>query len=252
MRKPKKEEAVSEVVGTILVLAITIVLFLAVFAYVQHFPLATPSEQLTIYQEISYDPVSQVVTEKLSDKTGSILSTSETFLIVLINGVSYSKPIGSLHIYSPYGNNSDFLQPGDTITWNSSFTGVRVENNSTINSVLFYKPSNQVLWQSSNTISDQLSISAFYVTPSPIRANASFTVVVQVSTFDAANTDAHLNLSSLYGTGMNVTMYAYATSGSIVSFYFTGKATSSVHSYSLITVFVETDGVTASSQIDVL
>lgn len=251
MRDTRKEEAVSEVVGTILVLAITIVLFLAVFAYVQHFPLATQSEQVTIYQELYYDPVSMVVTEKLSDKTGSILPTGETFLIVLINGTAYSKPISSLQIYSPYGNNTGLLKPGDIITWNSSFTGVSVANDSTISSILFYKPSNQVLWQSRNVISDQLSISAFYVTPSPIRANETFTVIVQVSTFDTTDTSAHLNLTSLYGTGMNVTMDAYSTSGSVESFYYTGKAPPTIHSNSFITAFVEADGVSTISQIDV-
>ena len=60
------------------------------------------------------------------------------------------------------------FEPGDTITWNSSYVGATVRENSSINSMLLYRPSNQVLWQSMNNVSSGLSISVFYVNPSSI------------------------------------------------------------------------------------
>ena len=152
LSKIKNEEAVSEVVGTILILAITVVLFATVFVYVQQVPLATAPEQVTIYQEISYDANSHVLYENLSDKGGSILLRSETYLIVLVNNVEYSSVLTSLQVSDPYGNASKYFEPGDSILWNSSSIGAKVSNGSKINSILFYKSTNQVLWQSENDL----------------------------------------------------------------------------------------------------
>ena len=162
LRKIKDEEAVSEVVGTILILAITVVLFTTVFVYIQQVPLAKAPEQATIYQEISFDANSHVLYENLSDKGGSILLRSETYLIVLVNNVEYSSVLTSLQISDPYGNTSKYFEPGDSILWNSSSVGAKVSNTSKINSILFYKSTNQVLWQSENDLSVQYLLTNFF------------------------------------------------------------------------------------------
>ena len=70
LKEIRREEAVSEVVGTILILAITVVLFAAIFFYVQQFPLANPSQQVTVYPEISYNPASGILYENITLKAG--------------------------------------------------------------------------------------------------------------------------------------------------------------------------------------
>lgn len=251
MRKVREEQAVSEVVGTILILGITIVLFAAVFVYVQQFPLATPSEQVTIYSEITYNPNSHILFENLTDKAGSILLRSESSLVILINDNEYSNLLSSLHISSPYKNSSNYLEPGDTITWNSSSTGSPVSSNSTVNSMLIYKPSNQILWQSRNSLSNQVAITAFYVTPSPMKANESYTIVVQVHTYDPNATVVHLNLTSLYGINLNTTMDLYSVSGNTASFYYLGTSPASIPAYSVAIVFANSGGSTLTSEIDI-
>ena len=246
----KREEAVSEVIGTILVLAITVVLFAAVFFYVQQFPLASPSEQITVYPEISYNPESHVLFENLSVKAGSIILRSETYLIVIINNVEHTNQLTNITILSPYGSTSRYLEPGDSIQWNSTSIRADVTDNSTVTSILFYKPSSQVLWQSKNNLSSQQSISAFYVTPSPIIANKSYTIVIQVNTFDPNGTEVYLNLTSLYGTEFNTSMSLYRTSGDSAIFYYYGNSPHSLPVNCFAYVTVITGGIALKSELD--
>ena len=116
MKKVIEEEAVSEVVGTILVLAITVVLFSAVFVYVQQFPLATTSKQITVVQQLSYNIDTHTLFENLTEKTGSILLRSDTYFVVLIDNHEYSTNLANLRVKSPYENSSSLFEPGDTIT----------------------------------------------------------------------------------------------------------------------------------------
>jgi len=128
-----------------------------------------------------------------------------------------------MRVISPYANSSSLFEPGDTILWNSSSVGATIRENSSINTMLLYKPSNQVLWQSRNNISSQVSISIFYVTPSPLKALETFTIVVQVNTFDPNGTTAYLNLTSLYGMAFNKSMSVYSTTENEENFYFEGR-----------------------------
>ena len=248
----REEEAVSEVVGTILVLAITIVLFTAVFVYVQNFPLAAPSEQITINAELTYDPNTDILYENLSDQAGSLLLRSQTFLIIMINNVEHSTVLSSVNIVSPYGNSTKYLEPGDEIFWNSSSLNLDLSGNPTVGSLLFYKPSNQILWQSKNYLSNQISVSAIYVTPSPIKPNDSFTIIVQVYSFNPNTTVVNLNLSSVYGTQVNETMTLYYTSGDISSFYYTGVSPSTLPANSTAYAFVTCGSSSASSELHLL
>ncbi len=250
MKKVIEEEAVSEVVGTILVLAITVVLFSAVFVYVQQFPLATTSKQITVVQQLSYNVNTHTLFENLTDKSGSILLRNDTYFVVLIDNHEYSTNLANLRVKSPYENSSSLFEPGDTITWNSSYVGATVRENSSINSMLLYRPSNQVLWQSINNVSSGLSISVFYVNPSPIKANGTFTIFVQINTFDPNGTTAYLNLTSLYGMAYNKSMNVYSLSENELNFYFEGIAPSSIPSYSMAKLYVSCDDISVNSEIN--
>ncbi len=249
MKRIKEEDAVSEVVGTILVLAITIVLFAAVFVYVQNFPLATPSEQITIDSEISYNPTTHILYENLTDQAGSPLLRSQTFLLIMINTVEHSSVLSSVNIETPYGNPSRYLVPGDEILWNSSSLKLNESGNFTVISYLFYKPSNQIVWQSKNYLSNQISINAFYVVPFPIKANDPYTIVIQVNTFDPNSTIVNLNLSSLYGFPVNKTMNLYYVSGDTASFYYEGISPSSIPDNSSANAFATCGATSASSEL---
>ncbi|MEM0135509.1 MAG: type IV pilin N-terminal domain-containing protein [Thermoplasmatales archaeon] len=250
MKEVKEEEAVSEVIGTILVLAITIVLFAAIFFYVQQFPLANPSEQITVYPEISYNIHSEVLYENLTIKAGSILQKSDTYLIILINNIEHTESLNNIKIVSPYGNSSAYLEPGDVVMWNSSSIGITVPANSSINSILFYKPSNQVLWESKNMLSNQILISSLYAIPYPLQGNKSFEIVVIMETYDPNGTSVYLNLTSLYGREFNVSMSLYSYSGNSATFYYYGLSPNIIPKNSTAYVTASSDGVILNSELN--
>ncbi|MCL5789065.1 MAG: type IV pilin N-terminal domain-containing protein [Candidatus Thermoplasmatota archaeon] len=251
MRRIKEEDAVSEVVGTILVLAITIVLFAAVFVYVQAFPLAVPPKQVTIDSEISYDPSSHILYENLSDMAGSPLLKSETFLLVMINGVEHSIPLSSAKVVIISPGISNYIEPGDKILWNFSPLILNSSDTITVSSYLYYKPSNQILWQTSSYISGQISIGALYLIPSQIGANSSFTVIVQVDTFDPNATTVSLNLSSLYGFYVDREMSLYYISGNVSGFYYEGISPPSLPANFAIVATAFCGNVSASSELQI-
>ena len=249
LKEIRREEGVSEVIGTILILAITVVLFAAIFFYVQQFPLANPSQEVAVSPEISYNPESRIIYENITLKAGSILPMSDTYLIVIINNREFSTSATNLKVQSPYSNSSIYLEPGDVLMWNSSSTGISIPENSTVTSFLFYKPSSQVLWQSKYFITSELSVSSFYSTPYPLKPDASFEIVLEVETFDPNGTYAHLNLTSLYGSNFNVSMSLYSSSGNSATFYFYGTSPSVVPDNSTAYVTVDSEGMSITSEL---
>ncbi|MCL4450575.1 MAG: type IV pilin N-terminal domain-containing protein [Candidatus Thermoplasmatota archaeon] len=249
LKEIRREEAVSEVVGTILILAITVVLFAAIFFYVQQFPLANPTQQVAVYPEISYNPDSRILYENITLKAGSILPRSDTYLIVVINNREFSTPATNLKVQSPYSNSSIYLEPGDVLMWNSSSIGINIPENSSVTSFLFYKPSSQVLWQSKYITTGELSISSFYATPDPLKPDASFEIVLEVETFDPNGTSANLNLTTLYGYNLSVSMNLYSTSGNFVTFYFYGNSPHVLSDNSTAYVTVHSNGMLVHSVI---
>ena len=249
MKRVKYEEGVSEVIGTILILAITVILFSAVFIYLQQLPPAQTSEQITVSQEISFNSSSHTLYENITEKTGSILQRSGTYLTILINGKGYTDVISSLEITDPYGNSSGNFEPGDTIHWSSLSRGINVPGNSVVHSILFYRPTNQIVWQTQNNLSDVLSITAAYYYPSPLIANSSFTFTVQVFTLNVAATHVYLNLISPQGGNSNRSMILYDVSGNLADYFYSATSQSHISSGYEAVIFATSPGVSETRTV---
>jgi len=217
MREVYREEGVSEVVGTILILAITVALFATVFMYTQHIPAAQKAAQVIIYPNIYIDNGTLFV--NLSDKGGTILSGNSTYLIIDANGTIHSYLVYQLskimgnNILTRYG-------PGITLHFNSSNT-FKVSENSTFSIILFSKQYNSILWKSQSYSSSNIFIVYAYSTPAQISPGEYFTIYAQVYTLQPSRTYASLNLSTLFGKGIdnNVTMQTLSVEGNIKLFY---------------------------------
>lgn len=247
LKEPVREEAVSEVIGTILILAITVILFAAVFAFVQHIPPAGETDQITLSSDTYYNPISHHLFENMTVETGSTLLSNQSYIILTVNGKVYSVAVSSLKIVGPSLGGHAYIVPGDTIEWNSSDVGVELTNNTSVHFMIYYRPSGQILWQFESFLASQISISSLYSSPSPIIAGEDFTVVVEVNTYDPNGTVAYLNLTSLYGVSTNVSMKAYSISGETLTLYYVGMAPQQIPAKSYALVFVSADGYNIKS-----
>ncbi|MEM0167943.1 MAG: type IV pilin N-terminal domain-containing protein [Thermoplasmatales archaeon] len=145
MLKPiRHENGVSEVFGTILIIAITVVLFSSIFVYVEQIPRATPPVQIYFNSEVGYSP-SGTMYENITDEGGSIVQISSVNLILLIGKEVLRFPLDELNV-TPHSN---YLEPGDTIHFSYSLAGEQI---SSVESIIEYAPTGQVLWESSYSL----------------------------------------------------------------------------------------------------
>jgi flagellin-like protein len=245
----KGEDGVSEIIGTILVLAITVALFSTVFAYIQYIPPATVPEQVTISPSVSLDGADHVLYLNLTENTGSIIARSSTFLMVFIDGREYPTSIASLPMTGPsYSSQKDF-GPGDTINWESTFAGITVQDNATFYALLFYKPSSQTLWRSQTFSADEVSIVSAYFYPSPLVPGSQYEIVVDVITLDLPLLKVSANLTTLYNVTTNVTMPQYIVTGNSVTLVYSSTAPDVIPKNASAVIYVQCGPSTSSSII---
>ncbi|MEM0141621.1 MAG: type IV pilin N-terminal domain-containing protein [Thermoplasmatales archaeon] len=149
LKPVKTEDGVSEVVGTILILAVTVVLFSSIFVYVEQIPRATPPVQVYFSSSVHYSPSSDLIYENITDEGGSVILRDSTVLIIFIGSDVLRFPLDRLNVTSQEGHTSAYLEPGDTIHWSGSLANF---NASQLKSLIQYAPTGQVLWQSSYSI----------------------------------------------------------------------------------------------------
>lgn len=243
MKEVRYEDAVSEVVGTILVLAITVALFSTVFVYVQVLPPANSPDQVTFSSDFSYSPTRGILHINLTEKAGNILSTNEYYLMVSIDGREYSTPLSSLNFTGPLdqGNHNN-LGPGDTVHWKSSLDSIAVSDNSTFYSVVVSRNGGQLLWKSQDYTASQLSINAVYSSPNHLVGGQNFIIVAQIFTMQPSFTHVFINLESISGYPVNETMTLYTQSSNTLTFYYNSIAPSTIPSNAVILIYAENSG----------
>ncbi|MGC8619798.1 MAG: type IV pilin [Thermoplasmata archaeon] len=176
MRKyGKKEKGVSEVIGTILILGITVVLFSSIFYYVAVMP--PPKSQVYTSFTSNYEIYPNgTFNITITNSGGESLSIYTTELIVMVQNpndhimhyLSYSK------IYNQIKNN--YFKVGKSFYYDSYWDGIHNATYlSTISIYLIDTQNNQVVW--SNVLQGAIStvkIIGFSYTPDPMPANATF------------------------------------------------------------------------------
>ncbi len=248
MKEVQREEAVSEVVGTILILAITVALFATVFTYTQHIPPPSKTSQTIIYPSISLS--GNHIYLNLSDRGGSTYASNETYLIVNTNGSTHS-----FLLYIITGKGS--FGPGDNIYLNGSKFDLNISNGSSFYVLLFSKQFNSIIWQSQNFIGKSLSVLNVQVVPSPIIPSQSFTVIADVYTLSPSSTVVRLNLPSSFitsGGSSNISMNKYPTTGNIVQYYaeYTSPVSIPASAFANVTAYIPSSGIKAYDNVSLL
>ncbi|MEM0138667.1 MAG: type IV pilin N-terminal domain-containing protein [Thermoplasmatales archaeon] len=145
LKSIRPENGVSEVVGTILIIAITVILFSSIFVYVEQIPRPTLPVQVYFSSEVSYS-ASDIMYENITDEGGSIVQLSSLTLVLLIGKDVLRFPLDELSV-TPH--QSSYLEPGDTIHFSYSLAGEQI---SSVESIIEYAPTGQVLWESSYSV----------------------------------------------------------------------------------------------------
>ncbi len=236
MRIVYREEGVSEVIGTILVLAITVVLFTTVFVYVQHIPSAQKSAQISIIPNFIVTNGSLYIT--LNDKSGTPLDINNTYFSVMINGTVYSSTLAGLasQVNSGLTSSNGYFNAGNILWWNSTGRGITITQNTTYGALIFSKQYNQIMWQSQNYFTSFLNsfgIISAYTSPYPIIPSQYFDIFVQVYSTSFANaTYVYGNISTLNGSRSldNVSFLLLSGQGNIKTYYTSLQAPSFIPS----------------------
>lgn len=141
----KKEAAVSEVMGIVLLTGIVIIMLsvLGTFVFSMEGPDDVPHTNVQEIMDISTDTI------YLKNTGGEPVSTEDFRIIVNINGIKYEYP--SSQIYESLGNSSVWKM-GDTIEINSKDTwGVDLKNNDKVELFLVDAPSKELIQKSTLT-----------------------------------------------------------------------------------------------------
>lgn len=184
-----REKGVSEVIGTILILAITVVLFATIFTYVQHIPSPQKSPELIIQSSISVVGNNTII--QLTDLSGNLFSSNSTYIDVFYNGAIKSIPIFEITRKQTFG-------PGDNLTLNLSAYGIQVYNTSSLQLLIFSKQYNQILWHMGGFQLSDIYILNAYATPLPIVPGSTFEIFVTVYSI-YNNTTVNVNLEKFLG-----------------------------------------------------
>lgn len=158
-------EAVSEVIGTLLILAITVILFSTVLFYVAQIP--APDQNTSV--DFGTDPlviVNNSTLVKVTMKGGQTLYDSSTTIVIFVNETS------SLHkISDDYSVGNDWVT-GET--WTCNLTGV--DMSTSVRVMVLDSTSNSIVWESKLPlpIKSIPVIGERGTTPAPIIGNKSY------------------------------------------------------------------------------
>ncbi len=148
----EKDDGVSEVIGTLLILAITVALFATVFTFVNTMPRATSYVQVTIYPE--YSENSNYFYLNLTFVSGNPIKASGIICAISVNGKVYSSSNQNQYWIIPAEN---YIYPGNgpssTIMFKAPNSGNAFSGK--FYAYVDYRPTTQIIWQMS-----------FYIPPS--------------------------------------------------------------------------------------
>jgi len=175
----KKEKGVSEVIGTLLILAITVTLFSSVFYYVSTIPTPTPQ----VYSSFSYNY--NINTNSTMDLTvtntgGQALMLSSTQLMLVFQNNKGTKVITHMLSEKNFSSqiNSSYFGVGKSFTYHSWWDNVSgITYLTTIYVYLIDKQNSQIVWYTVLQGSlPTVKVVGFSYLPSPLKANSTQSV----------------------------------------------------------------------------
>ncbi|MFP3318410.1 MAG: type IV pilin [Thermoplasmata archaeon] len=204
----KREKGVSEVIGTLLILTITVVLFSSVFYYVATMP--PPQSRVYASFQASYfidnEGFANITIKNVGGESLNAASTNIIFVFTNNTGT-----FTAIHPLTDFvlQLKSTTWNVGSSIVYNSSIDKVHVTYLSGITLYIIDKNSNSLVWQ--EVLSGQLPglyISGLSYSPNPIPSGTSYLTTFTAYVIYNLNTNqipkVYLDLSSVKGS--NVTM----------------------------------------------
>ncbi len=175
----KKEKGVSEVIGTLLILAITVTLFSSVFYYVSTIPTPTPQ----VYSSFSYNyniNTNSTLNLTITNTGGQALMLSSTQLMIVLQNNTGSKVITHMLSEKNFSSqiSSSYFGVGKSFTYHSWWDNVKgITFLTTIYVYLIDKQNSQIVWYTVLQGSlPTVKVVGFSYSPSPIKANTTQTV----------------------------------------------------------------------------
>lgn len=212
IRHPRDRRGVSEIIGDILILAITVVLFTSVFFFVNAIP--TPSSQTYAnFQATLTPPVAGKSTLNITNTGGQTLNAYTTEIVIQENQTSsiYTMQLGNTYVdgaVKPWTANSW----GVNEIWSLNLTGV---SSTTVVSIsIINKASNSLVWSivlTGRTGTLEPLIEQAFADPNPAAPGGSIEIYAQVAG-NPKTTSVNASLRYVNGGG-TVNLTYNATSG---------------------------------------
>jgi len=145
-----KRKGVSDVIATLLILAITVTLFSTIFVWVQTLPPPTGKRYVEITGESGVGEVSPGQYRyyvNLTHKGGEALSKNMVTIVISLPDITPTPPTFVRTISDSLVPLGDFWDSGETWRWNTTGTYTKPDSNVTVTVIDTVK--NQILWQGS-------------------------------------------------------------------------------------------------------
>ena len=84
----KEDEGVSEIIGNILILMITIILFSGIMAFVQQMPVPEQATKADFSASVSFSPSGKIANLTVTHAGGAVMKTMDTFILVDVDNVN--------------------------------------------------------------------------------------------------------------------------------------------------------------------
>ncbi|MBU1915077.1 MAG: VCBS repeat-containing protein [Candidatus Thermoplasmatota archaeon] len=128
----KEDEGVSEIIGNILILMITIILFSGIMAFVQQMPVPEQATKADFSASVSFSPSGTTANLTVTHAGGAVMKTKDTFMLVDVNNLNtrydLSNPVYGLKNTTQWSTGQSWTVALTDTSYTSSITVTVVDN----------------------------------------------------------------------------------------------------------------------------
>ena len=128
----KEDEGVSEIVGNILILMITVILFSGIMAFVQQMPVPEQATKVDFAASVSFSPSGSFANLTVTHAGGAVMQTRDVFMLVDVDDVNarydLSDPVYGLRNVTQWTTGQSWTVALTGTTYTSSITVTIVDN----------------------------------------------------------------------------------------------------------------------------
>jgi FlaG/FlaF family flagellin (archaellin) len=128
----KEDEGVSEIIGNILILMITVILFTGIMAFVQQMPVPHQATKVDFSASVSFSPTGSTANLTVTHAGGAVMQTTDTFILVSVDSVNkrfnMSDPVLGLKGVTQWTTGQSWTATLNGTTYTSAITVTVVDN----------------------------------------------------------------------------------------------------------------------------